>query len=107
MVDVFTALANALMGWVGGTPSSSCFTGQDCGSAGFILGLILFVCLAAFLVWLIGLQHAHGWGLVMAFGIPAVFDFMVGWWPLWGLIALGIFAAVVISRGGGVAPGGM
>lgn len=107
MTDVFTLIANAFMAWVGGTPSTSCYANQDCGQAGFLLGIVVIILLSLAMWALLGEflgTKLQGFGMLLPPFMLYGFVVLVGWWPLWTLILFALFLAFLIVgpfRGGG------
>lgn len=94
-MDIFTALANALTALIGGTPSTSCIANQDCGAAGFILGIVVIVAVLIAVTWALG-EHIKGPAVLIPMGTSYLFVVLVGWWPLWSVI----FIAIIVVIGG-------
>lgn len=79
--------------------------GTDITIAGFILGFVVVVVLVIAFGWVLG--DTMSGNLWMGAGIAVIFVTLVGWWPLWAGIFIGLIIALVIvnpfgSRSGGV-----
>jgi len=72
---------------------------MDAPSAGWILGVIFIIVLLVVAMWA---MNDRTLGLVTA-GISMAFVGIVGWWPLYSLIFVGIIIAFLVLRpfGGG------
>lgn len=97
MSDVFTALANALGQFLGQSASTSCIANQDCGGAGFVLGIVTIITITIAVVWAIG-EHVSGSAIFLPIGIGIVFVTLVGWWPIWSLIFIALIAVLIYTK---------
>ncbi len=69
--------------------------GMDLATAGIVLGLVVIVVLLIAFSWALG-DAMSGFGLVIAGGVGVTFVVLVGWWPVWTIIFIGLLIAFVI-----------
>lgn len=79
-----------------------------CGIQGFLIGFAVIVVLTVAFAFLLGSSMTEGIGILIPVGISITFIVLVGWWPIWTVIFIGLFIVFIIfnpfgrSASGGV-----
>ncbi len=75
--------------------------GTDIVTAGLILGLVSTIALTVSIAWAFG-ENMGELSIIMGGGIGMVFSVLVGWWPVWTVIFIGLLIVFVIVNPWGI-----
>lgn len=87
-MTIFDALSNALAALIG----------ADAEIAGWILGFVIIVALLIGMIWVLGDTASEGLGLTLPAALGMTFAVLVGWWPIWTLVFIALFIALIIVK---------
>lgn len=69
--------------------------GTNLTTAGIVLGLIVIVVLVIAFGWALKDEGGSS-GLFIGGGIAVIFVSLIGWWPLWTIIFIGLLLAFIL-----------
>jgi uncharacterized membrane protein len=84
-MTVFDDVATAMGNLIGSTPEAG----------GFILGLVTIIAVTIMASWSLG-SSLKGMSRMFPTGIALALVSLIGWWPLWTIVLIGLFIAYAV-----------